>query len=184
MPHMSHNQIIQCSSMNEVCLNIWNIWTHWYQPNDEECYTQDNDAKLRMMMKQPDCISWVHHCKNFPNVCVVLALDSWYYCSGEQGLTVQHSQDCLIFFIQLNHVYKIKQNKVLPPYDTSLYHKVAYFLFFNEAAWGKHWENIVGLWGLALQSNSSNCLVLIPHRQLENYLLGAWKSYSPTPETI
>ena len=29
------------------------------------------------------------------------------------GPTAQHSQDCLIFFIQLNHVYKIeiKQNK-------------------------------------------------------------------------
>ena len=23
-------------------------------------------------------------------VCAALVLDSWYYCSGEQGLTVQH----------------------------------------------------------------------------------------------
>ena len=37
-----------------------------------------------------------------------------YYLLGigeSYGPTAQHSQDCLIFFIQLNHVYKIKINK-------------------------------------------------------------------------
>ena len=32
------------------------------------------------------------------------------------GPIAQHSQDCPIFFIQLNYVHKTKQNKVLPPY--------------------------------------------------------------------
>ena len=37
--------------------------------------------------------------------------------TGESyGPTIQNSQHCLIFFIQLNYVYKLKQNKVLPPY--------------------------------------------------------------------
>ena len=76
--------------------------------------------------------------QNFPFVCAVLALDSLNYYSGKQGLTAQHSQNYPIFFIQLNHVYKIKQNKVLKPYDNSLCHKVTYFLFLNEAILGKH----------------------------------------------
>ena len=31
--------------------------------------------------------------ENSPIVCAVLALDSWNYCSGEQGPTAQHMQD-------------------------------------------------------------------------------------------
>ena len=40
------------------------------------------------------------------------------------GPKVQHSQDCLIFFIWLNYVRKLK-NKVLPPYVKLPCHKVA-----------------------------------------------------------
>ena len=54
---------------------------------------------------------------------------------------------------------------VLSLYVSSLCHKVAHFLFFNEAILDKHWKEDVGLSGLALQCNSSNCLVLIMHRQ-------------------
>ena len=39
-----------------------------------------------------------------PVVCLRLALDSWNYCSGEQGLTAQHIS--ATFFIQLNNVNK------------------------------------------------------------------------------
>ena len=119
---------------------------------------------------------------NFPIFCAVLALDSWNYCSGEEGPTAHYSKDCLIFFIQLNHFYKtkIKQRRCHPPYDNSLCHKVAHVLFFIETMWGKHWEEDAGLSGLAMQSNSSNCLVLISHRQLGNYLVGTGKSYGPT----
>ena len=37
-------------------------------------------------------------------------------------------------------------------------------------------------WGVgsALHSNSSNCLVLILHREMGNYLLGTGESYGPT----
>ena len=71
----------------------------------------------------------------FPTICDLLALDSWNYCCGEQGMTAQHLQDYLIFFIQPNHVYKIKINKIRLCHHmiTPLYHKVACFLFFNEA---------------------------------------------------
>ena len=42
-------------------------------------------------------------------------------CTVESyGLTVQLSQDCLIFFIQLNYVHKSKQHKMLLPYSSSL----------------------------------------------------------------
>ena len=65
--------------------------------------------------------------ENFPITCKALALEPWNYCSGEQA---QHSQHCIIF-MQLNYVYELKQNKVLPPYDNPLCHKVTHFLFFN-----------------------------------------------------
>ena len=72
------------------------------------------------------------------------------------------------------------QNKGWPPYVNSPWHKVAGFLWFNEAIWGKHWEKDVWLSGFALQSNSSICLVWILHRQLGNYLAGTGRSYGPT----
>ena len=34
----------------------------------------------------------------------------------------------------------------------------------------------------SLQDNSSNCLVLIPHRQLGNYLLCTWESCGQTAQ--
>ena len=52
------------------------------------------------------------------------------------------------------------------------------FPSFNPAIWGKHLEEDVRLPSLAPQSNSSNCIVLIPHRLLGNYLLGTRNSYS------
>ena len=47
---------------------------------------------------------------------------------------------------------------------------------------GNHSEEYVGLLGLALQSNSCNSLVLIPHRQLGNFLLNAGESYGPAAQ--
>ena len=59
--------------------------------------------------------------------------DYWLGTGESYGPTAQHTQDCLMFFIQLNHVYKIKRkhNKVLLLYDNSICHKVAHFLFFS-----------------------------------------------------
>ena len=63
----------------------------------------------------------------------------------------------------------------------SYWHKMAYKKFhcmlFNQAIWGKHWEEDVCLQAFALQTKSSNCLVLIPLGQLGNYLLGPGRSY-------
>ena len=94
--------------------------------------------------------------RDFPIVCVILALDSWHYCSGEQGLTAQHLQDCLIFFIQLNNVYKRKINEIRCCHLISPSAKRWHTDFFNETTQGKDWEEDIGLFGLALQSNSSN----------------------------
>ena len=100
------------------------------------------------------------------------------------GLTSQHLQDCLIFFIQLNYVHKSKQNKVLPPYIKLPCHKVApgIPLPFPLIQWSHVRQTLRGrCWAvrLALQSNSSNCLVLIPHWQLGNYLLGTGGELQP-----
>ena len=47
-----------------------------------------------------------YQAKRLPIVCVVLALDSWNYCSGEQGLTAQHPplNVCLYGFMELEAV--------------------------------------------------------------------------------
>ena len=59
--------------------------------------------------------------------------------------------------MQLSNVENVIKNKLLP-----LYIKLSLpqggrhefdFPFFNEAIWGKHWKEDVGLSGLALQSN-------------------------------
>ena len=63
-------------------------------------------------------------------------------------------------------------------------HKMAHFFSFNEAIWGKYWEEDVELLDLAFLNNSSKCLVLVPHRQLGNYLLIIGESYGPTPQHI
>ena len=50
--------------------------------------------------------------------------------------------------------------------------------------WSHAWQTLRSCWavGPALQSNSSNCLVLILHRQLGNYLRSTGESYGPTAE--
>ena len=57
-------------------------------------------------------------------------------------------------------------------------HREFRFLLLNEAIWGKHWEEDLGLLGLAVPSNGSNCLVLIPDKHLGNCLLSTKDSYS------
>ena len=89
-----------------------------------------------------------------------------------------------IFFLQLNNIKK----KLKVRYYHLLFnfpcHKVAqkgfHFLLFNEAKWGNIEKNMFQLSHLALQSNSSKCLVWIPHKQLGNYLLSAADSYRNT----
>ena len=58
------------------------------------------------------------------------------------------------------------------------------YLLFSLVIHDKHWEEDIGLLGLALQRESSNCLVLIPHRQLGNYLLSTGDSYNLTAHHI
>ena len=61
-------------------------------------------------------------------------------------------------------------------------HKVAHYReshrpLLNEVIWANIKER---LFGLALQSNRSNCLVIILHRQFGTYLLSSRAIYSPT----
>ena len=131
-------------------------------------------------------ISWwalSHLTPNSPIVCAVLALDSWNYCSGEQA------QQPNIHKIPQSSLYSwtmyiIKENKVLSPYVNSRatrWHMLGIPLHLNQ--WSHAWQTLRRIcWavGPAFQSNSSNCLVLILHRQLGNYLLGTGKSYGTT----
>ena len=55
-----------------------------------------------------------------------------------------------------------------------------HFVLFSEAISVKHWEEDVRMLVFALQSNSSNCLMEILHRQLGNYLLNTGETYGPT----
>ena len=105
---------------------------------------------------------------------------------GRTSLTAQHSQDGPIFFIQLSYVHKLKQNKVLPPYVNSLatrwqlgFHFLLIKNHIRQTLRGRYWA----VWP-AFQSNSSNCLVLIPQRQLGNYLLTTVESFGLTSQHL
>ena len=69
---------------------------------------------------------WLVCTKRFCNMLgVYVSSLSYSLGTGESyGPTVQHTQDCPIFFIQLNYVHN-KRNKVMPPYATLPCHKVA-----------------------------------------------------------
>ena len=54
----------------------------------------------------------------------------------------------------------------------------AFYFLFIETIWVKHWEDDVGLLGLALQSNSSNCHANT--KQWWSYLLSIREIYNPT----
>ena len=76
----------------------------------------------------------------------------------------------------------------MPPYvklPCQKWHKKEHhFLLYNETIEGKHWEEDIRLLGLAFQNNNANCLVLILHRQLGNYLLDTRESYGNTVQHI
>ena len=84
--------------------------------------------------------------------------------------TPTYLQDCTSFVTQLGNLYNESEmkNKVLPLYVKFPCHKVAHgrslSLLFQKSHLrllrGRYW-----LSSLSFQSNSSNCLVLIPHRQ-------------------
>ena len=103
------------------------------------------------------------------------------------GPTAQHTPGCPIFFIQLNYVHNNKRirNKVLPPYAELTCHKVALGiqLPLNQRSHARQTLRR-RCWAVkpALKSNSSNFLLLIPHRQLGNYLLSTGKGYGPTTQ--
>ena len=121
---------------------------------------------------------------NSPIVCAVLALNSWNYWSGQQA--------------RQPNIRKIVQSSL---YSWTMYinkkrrcchfmqfpcHKVAMLgILLPLNQWSHAWQTLRrSCWavGPALQSNSSNCLVLILHRQLGNYLLGTGKNYGPTAQ--
>ena len=62
---------------------------------------------------------------------------------------------------------------LLTPLATWWHTRDSHNLLFNEVIQGKHWEEDVWCWLLnhALQNNSSQCLVLILHRQLGTVFL-------------
>ena len=123
--------------------------------------------------------------QNFPIASTVLALDSWNYYSGQQGPTAQYihkiAQSSLYSWTML-----IKPKyKVLPHYVNSqpqggIFQGILQ-PFIHWSHIGKHWEEDVGLSGLAIQSDSCNCLVSILHKQLGKYLLGMGRATAQQP---
>ena len=86
-----------------------------------------------------------------------------------------YPEDYRNLFILLNNVNNDIKKMWCHLMFISSCHKMAnielHYLLFNEDIWGNHWEEEVGLSGISLQSNSSNCLVLIQCRQLGNHRL-------------
>ena len=126
-----------------------------------------------------------HNLEKFPIACVVLALDSWKYCSGEQGQAVQHLQDCLISFKQLNHVYTTKTRKIrcCHPMITLMatrWHTSPFSMKPHE----ENNEEDVGLFCFALQSNSSNCLRVYTTETIGKLFAQYWRELLPNSTTF
>ena len=62
---------------------------------------------------------------NFPNLLCSISTRQLELLLWRAEMTAKHLQDYPVLFIQLNDVYKSKQNKVLPPYVRLPFHKVA-----------------------------------------------------------
>ena len=78
-----------------------------------------------------------------------------------------------------------ESNKVLPPYVKLPRHKEAPAILLPLNQYSHVRPTLrEKCWAVrpALNSNSSNCLVLILHRQLGNYLLCTGESYGPTAQ--
>ena len=74
---------------------------------------------------------------------------------------------------------KIKKNKVLPSSDNVPCHKVAHFLWLNEAIWGKHWEEDFRL-SRAIVPTSRTIL----YRKVGNHLLTPRQNYGLTVQHV
>ena len=139
-----------------------------------------------MEYKNVSLISFLKEKRKFPNcLCGIntrqLELLRWR--TGRQPNICKISQSSLYSWT----MYIIKTNKVLPPYAKLPCHKVAPGTPLPLNKWS-HARQTFRLRcravGPALQTNSSNCLVLIPHWQLRNYLLGTGERYDPTGQHI
>ena len=121
------------------------------------------------------------------NICAVLALGSWNYRSeGQQQSNISTRLYSLPYTAE-QCIYKIKIKSCHLMFNSpcnKLAHRGFHFLLFSKAIQVQHWGEHVGLSGLALQSNDSNCLVLIPYRQLGKDLLSTRGSYDLTSQHI
>ena len=135
----------------------------------------------------PVSLSWLTTLSSvdkIPQLSVITTRQLWLLL-WRPSLTSQHLQDWPIFFIKLNCVHKLKQNKVLAPYVKLPCHKMAPWIPLPLNQWSHVRQTLRGrCWavGPALQSSSSNHLVLILHRKLGNYLLSSEESYRPTAQ--
>ena len=114
-------------------------------------------------------------CINSPTICAIQAPDSWNYSSVGKAQQPNTSSISHNSYIAEQYIF-CNKNHVLPlyvkfPCHKRAQHRMYQFLLSNEAIWGKHGEDDVELSGLTLQINSSTCLVLTLHTQLENYFL-------------
>ena len=116
-----------------------------------------------------------------PVVYVVLALDSWNYCSGEQGPT-SLSESFPHGFTELEvvgfpEVCHLVARQFIKGGSTLVFNL---FTLFNCITKIVQCHRYVGLLGLALNGKSSNYLVLTLHRQLFVWYWGELWPDSPT----
>ena len=118
---------------------------------------------------------------NFPIVCAVLALDSWNYCSGEQAWQpdICKIAQSSLYSWTMYIVKQIRYCHLMLNCPATRWHLGFHFLLMRQTLRWRCWAVRP-----ALQSDRSNCLVLTPHRQLGNYLLGTGESYSLTCATF
>ena len=118
------------------------------------------------------------HCDKLPNcLCGISTRQLELLLWRARSDSPTYSQVCTIFFIQLNNVNKFKNN-VLPPcvnYFVTVWHNTGNPTTSHS---GKPFEANIerNMSGLPVQSSSSNCVVLISHRQLGNDLFGTGRT--------
>ena len=107
-----------------------------------------------------------------PIVCAVLALDSGTISLDSRPNSPTSSSQCLPHMASLNkRNWNPRCHLVAGEFNMSWQH-LFYFKLFTQFNCIKKIRQSCECWavGPALQSNISNCLVLIPHRQLGNFL--------------
>ena len=95
----------------------------YYYSNTHTAFATINWKRKWTHKKTYDqCLSSINNIFISPVACTILALNSWKYYSGQQGLTAQHSRKIAhsSSYSWTMHTNENKWNMLLPPYVNSL----------------------------------------------------------------